>query len=70
MKAAIELRAERVNRGLSQADAAKEMGIDADALARAERGEGRPHPRNAFAIASFYGYKVTDVWPLAEAPAA
>lgn len=66
----MNLRAERVNRGLSQAAAAKQMGIDVDALARAERGNTCPHPRNAKAIADFYGYKVTDIWPLEDGVAA
>lgn len=66
----VDLRKERINRGLSQEAAAEVMEIDRDALARAERGEGRPHPRNAFKIASFYGYRVTDVWPLTEESAA
>lgn len=64
----VDLRAERVNRGLSQAEAARKMQIDPDALARAERGVGTPHPRNALAIAGFYGYQVTDVWPLDREP--
>lgn len=64
MSAVIDLRAERVNRGLTQAEAARKMNVDTDALARAERGVAQPHPRNALRIASFYGYKVTDLWPL------
>lgn len=64
----IDLRAERMNRGLSQGDAAQRMGVQVDALARAERGEGKPHPRNAFKIASFYSYKVTDIWPVEPEP--
>ncbi len=61
---AADLRAERLNRGLSLAAAAEVMEVDRDALRRAEEGIGRPHPRNALAIASFYGYKVTDLWPI------
>lgn len=70
VNALVDLRAQRVNRGLSQAQAAREMGVDSDALARAERGVGRPHPRNALRIADFYGYKVTDIWPVPEKDAA
>lgn len=60
----INLRAERLNRGLTLRAAASEMGVDFKALFRAERGEGTPTPSNAFKIASFYGYKVTDLWPV------
>jgi len=61
---AINLTEARVNRGLSVRGAAKQMGIDFKTLMRAERGEVVPQARNAFAIADFYGYKVTEVWPL------
>lgn len=61
---AIDLVETRVNRGLSLREAAREMGIDFKTLQRAERGESIPQARNAFAIADFYGYKVTEVWPL------
>lgn len=67
MSLSIDLRAERVNRGLSLAAAADRMGVTPDTLARAERGVGL-HPRNAYAIARFYGYQVTDVWPLDPEP--
>lgn len=65
---AVDLRTARINRGLSQAEAARQIGVDADALARAERGVARPHPRNALPIAAFYGYKVTDIWPVDSEP--
>lgn len=64
MRLAVNLRELRVNKGLSQAAAAKAMGVDSDALARAERGDTTPHPRNALKIAAYYGFQVTDVWPL------
>lgn len=62
----IDLRKERINRGLSGRQAAKEIGVEPDTLARAERGAGVPHPRNAKLIADFYGVKVTDLWPVGE----
>lgn len=65
-----ELRRWRLNRGLSIRHAAREMGVDPDALARAERGEGVPHPRNAKKIADFYGHQVTDLWPIGESEGA
>lgn len=44
--------------------AGEAMGVDPQTLSRVERGEGIPVPRNAYKIATFYGYKVTDVWPI------
>lgn len=60
----IDLTAERLNRGLSLTAAAEAMEVPLNVLSRAESGEGKPHPANAFKIADFYGQKVTDVWPL------
>ncbi len=61
----VDLRAERVNRGLTLKEAARQMGLVGwKTLMRAEGGEVVPSPPNAFKIASFYGYRVTDVWPL------
>lgn len=63
---AVNLTAERLNRGLSLRQAAEQMGITGQTLSRAEQGEFQPHPNNALKIADFYGYKVTDIWPLAK----
>jgi transcriptional regulator with XRE-family HTH domain len=60
----VSLKAERLNRGLSLVDAADEAEVPLNVLARAESGDGQPHPSNAKRIADFYGYKVTDIWPL------
>lgn len=60
----VKLREERLNRGLSLTAAAEKIEVPLNVLARAESGEGRPHPANAKLIADFYGYKVTDIWPL------
>lgn len=65
----IDLREMRVNRGLSLRAAAREMEINNQVLLRAEAG-ARPHPRHALKIANFYGFKVTDIWPLPESEAA
>jgi transcriptional regulator with XRE-family HTH domain len=59
----MNLVAERLNRGLSTREAAKEIGISQAVLLRAERGEG-VRPRHAKRIADFYEVKVTDIWPL------
>lgn len=61
----VDLRAERLNRGLTLSAAAEQMGLaSARALQRVEAGETTPYPQNALKIASFYGYKVTDIWPV------
>jgi DNA-binding XRE family transcriptional regulator len=54
----------RINRGLSAADAAAAMGVSTRTLLDAESGKSVPRPKNALKIARFYGYKVTEVWPL------
>ena len=62
----IDLTAERLNRGLSLTAAADAIDVPLNVLSRAETGEGKPHPANAKAIADFYGFRVTDIWPLPE----
>jgi len=59
----IDLKAERVNKGLSLDALAASIDVPKSTLARVEGGS---HPRveTAFKIADFYGYKVTDIWPL------
>lgn len=61
-----DLRALRLNRGLSIVDAAKQMGVEPVVLHRAERGISKPRPGNALAIASFFDREVTDIWPVGE----
>jgi transcriptional regulator with XRE-family HTH domain len=65
----INLKAERLNRGLSLTAAAEQIEVPLNVLSRAEAGEGQPHPANAKKIADFYGHKVTDIWPLEGVPA-
>ena len=60
------LRTLRLNRGLTVKEAAQRMGVPTTTLAAAERGERKPDPGNALAIASFYGQQVTDIWPVQE----
>jgi transcriptional regulator with XRE-family HTH domain len=55
--------AERLNRGLTQEDAAREIGIARATLDRAERGESIQVAK-AKRIADFYGVQVTDLWPV------
>jgi DNA-binding XRE family transcriptional regulator len=44
------------------------MGIPAYTLHRVEAGTNVPRPSTAFAIASFYGVTVTDLWPVDGSP--
>lgn len=60
----INLKAERVNRGLGLQEAADAIGVPRNTLIQAELGKRVPQPPNAFKIASFFGYKVTDIWPV------
>ena len=54
----VSLKAERLNRGLSLRKMAKEVGVAAGTLARAEEGD-RVHPGSALKIAKFLGLQVT-----------
>lgn len=55
--------AERLNRGLSRNEAARQMGIAQKTLVAAEDGRSIS-PSSAKAIADFYGVRVTDLWPV------
>jgi transcriptional regulator with XRE-family HTH domain len=59
-----DIRELRVNRGLSIAQAAEAIGVTSMTLNRAESGEAVPRPASAYKIARFYGFQVTDLWPL------
>jgi transcriptional regulator with XRE-family HTH domain len=59
----LNLKFERLNRGLSTREAAEEIGVSQAVVLRAERGEAL-RPRHAKRIADFYGVRVTDQWPL------
>lgn len=69
MTAAIDLKALRLNRGLGLDEAAEAMKVHRSVLARTEAGDTKPNASNAFKIADFYGYKVTDIWPVEKAAA-
>jgi transcriptional regulator with XRE-family HTH domain len=64
----VDLKSERLNRGLSLDALAARTGVPKSTLARVEGG-GVPNARTAFAIAEFFGYKVTEIWPVEEAAA-
>lgn len=62
----IDIRAERLNKGWTLESAAQKFGISESALSYIERGLRRPTPKIAFEIASTYGYKRTDIWPVTD----
>jgi transcriptional regulator with XRE-family HTH domain len=59
----MNLRAERLNRGLTIRALAERLDVSAGTIRAAERGES-VHPANAKRIADYYGVKVTDIWPV------
>lgn len=64
----IDLRAARLNRGKSLDDVADETGVPKGIIARAERRESEPRrPKDKLAIASYFGFQVTDIWPVPDA---
>jgi transcriptional regulator with XRE-family HTH domain len=58
------LKAKRLDQGLSLAAAAQAMGVSRMTLRRAETLGRRPGPVTAHRIATHYGYRVTELWPL------
>ncbi len=66
----VNLKAERVNRGLTTAEVAEKVGVSRQAILNAENRQTVPRPETAKAIADLYGCKVTDIWPVGERAAA
>lgn len=64
----VDLKAERLNRGLSLDALSEKTGIPKSTLARIENSGSLPSARTGFAIAEFYGCKVTDIWPVDREP--
>jgi DNA-binding XRE family transcriptional regulator len=60
----VNLRRERLDRGLSRNAAAREIGVHKEVLKGAEDGTSMPFPEKAYAIATFFGHKVSEVWDL------
>ena len=59
----MNLKAERLNRGLRVNEAAAAMGVPSYVLRSAEAGT-QPRPESAKRIADFFDVKVTDIWPV------
>jgi transcriptional regulator with XRE-family HTH domain len=59
--ARFDLRAERLNAGLTVSGLALKVGVSREAIRRLENGDGGAHPANLKLIADHFGVKVTDV---------
>lgn len=60
-----DLRAARLNAGLSQRQLAEELDVSREAIRRLEDGEGGAHPSTLAKIARRFGVQATDLMPLA-----
>lgn len=60
----INMRTDRINRGLSQQELADKIGVSVDVIRNVEETGNRPRPANALAIARFYDSDVVDLWPV------
>lgn len=65
----IDLKTERMNRGLSLAALAEEINVPKSTLARIENTNIEPSPKNKLAIATFLESEVVDIWPVEEGEA-
>lgn len=67
---AVNLKAERLNRGLTTREVAEKVKVTSATIERIESGTSLPRPGTAKRLADLYGYKVTDIWPVEEKAAA
>lgn len=61
---AFNLAEARLNKGFSQRDLAREIGVNRDAIRRLETGVGGVRPATAKKVADFFEVRVTDLMPL------
>lgn len=66
----LNLKVERMNRGLSLAALAEEIDVPKSTLARIEATGVEPAPKTKLAIARFVGREVVDIWPVEDEVAA
>lgn len=64
----IDIRVERLRRGLSRAKLAETIGVSEDVIRGAEEGR-RPRPDHAVKIADFFNIDVLVQWPIEDAVA-
>ena len=66
----VNLKAERLNRGLTTREVAEKVEVTSATIERIEAGTSSPRPGTAKKLADLYGHKVTDIWPVDEKAAA
>lgn len=66
----VNVREDRLNRGLSQQQLADVIGVSVDVIRNIEATGARPRPDNARAVAAHYGSTVTEMWPIEREAAA
>jgi ribosome-binding protein aMBF1 (putative translation factor) len=59
----VDVYVDRINRGLSRAALADEMGVSEDVIRQLEKTGRRPHPSNALKVAEHYKLTVLEMWP-------
>lgn len=64
-----DLRAHRLDLGLTQAEVAEITGVDRGTIIRIERGQ-RPLPDTALKVATWVGKKPSELWPTGDREAA
>lgn len=64
MSDTVSLLGERLNRGLTSVEAAEQIGVSPFILRRAEDGNVPRSISDRKRIADYYGFKVTDIWPV------
>lgn len=60
----LDLKAERMNRGLTLAELADAIDVPKSTLARVETTGTEPKPKTKLAIANFVGRDVIEIWPV------
>lgn len=60
----VNLKAERLNRGLTREALAKELDVSTETVRNIESRRTTPRVQTAKAIADLYGHEVTDIWPV------
>lgn len=62
----VDLRRERIDRGLSLDQLSEQCGVPKNTLSRVEHG-AEPVPATKLKIANFYGCRASDIWPVKSA---
>lgn len=60
----MNLKAERLNRGLSRAEFGRHVGLSREGVRQLEKNGRQPQAATAKRVADFLGVQVTDIWPV------